>query len=362
MNTSLGWHQLVGLTGPSAGAYFHTHLGLCGAGAAGRSPAQHCTLTTSSQTWDLPCRLPRECTWESHHHSALNLSSFPGDNPNKPMNPFITGVFGALAGAASVFGNTPLDVVKTRMQVQCQGLVWDTQCLGAGWGHLLPGTCFMQLVGQAHDACKVWFGRCLGLLLSHGECLHGGGTCLWGLISCTSGGRSVPHGTPPALCLASENLQMQPWLWPLILLSRPTGAGSTQVQEHLGLRLPDHETRRAPGVSSAVGVAGGRMGREGAVRGPSPTAPSLSLAGFTRVQCLAWAVCVLTWPSSSSSTMRWSNSSTRCGKRTEGPGQAAPPPVPRRASAGEQRPNPHPPAALLGPGLPYTPQTWHLYL
>lgn len=28
---------------------------------------------------------------------------------------------------------------------------------------------------QAHDASEVWFGRCLGLLLSHGECLHGGG-------------------------------------------------------------------------------------------------------------------------------------------------------------------------------------------
>ncbi|KAM8976032.1 tricarboxylate transport protein, mitochondrial-like [Pelodytes ibericus] len=39
-----------------------------------------------------------------------------GDDPQREMNPFITGAFGATAGAASVFGNTPLDVIKTRMQ------------------------------------------------------------------------------------------------------------------------------------------------------------------------------------------------------------------------------------------------------
>lgn len=37
-------------------------------------------------------------------------------DPKKPINKMVVGTFGAIAGAASVFGNTPIDVVKTRMQ------------------------------------------------------------------------------------------------------------------------------------------------------------------------------------------------------------------------------------------------------
>ena len=39
------------------------------------------------------------------------------EDVNKPVPKPLTGLFGIVAGAASVFGNTPLDVIKTRMQV-----------------------------------------------------------------------------------------------------------------------------------------------------------------------------------------------------------------------------------------------------
>lgn len=41
---------------------------------------------------------------------------YKGDDPSKPVPKMLVGAFGAVAGAASVFGNTPIDVVKTRMQ------------------------------------------------------------------------------------------------------------------------------------------------------------------------------------------------------------------------------------------------------
>ncbi|GFO10583.1 tricarboxylate transport protein, mitochondrial [Plakobranchus ocellatus] len=41
---------------------------------------------------------------------------YRGDNKQKKVPTLVTGAFGAIAGTISVYGNTPIDVVKTRMQ------------------------------------------------------------------------------------------------------------------------------------------------------------------------------------------------------------------------------------------------------
>ena len=41
---------------------------------------------------------------------------YRGGDPNGKVPKLIVGLFGGFAGACSVIGNTPLDVIKTRMQ------------------------------------------------------------------------------------------------------------------------------------------------------------------------------------------------------------------------------------------------------
>lgn len=41
---------------------------------------------------------------------------YKGGDKNKEVPKLVVGLFGAIAGTVSVFGNTPIDVVKTRMQ------------------------------------------------------------------------------------------------------------------------------------------------------------------------------------------------------------------------------------------------------
>lgn len=43
---------------------------------------------------------------------------YRGDDHNKKVPTLVVGGFGVIAGACSVYGNTPIDVVKTRLQVR----------------------------------------------------------------------------------------------------------------------------------------------------------------------------------------------------------------------------------------------------
>lgn len=60
-------------------------------------------------------------------------------DPNAPVPKPIVGAFGAIAGAASVFGNTPLDVVKTRMQgLEASKYKNSVDCMLKIWKHEGP--------------------------------------------------------------------------------------------------------------------------------------------------------------------------------------------------------------------------------
>ncbi|XP_076383578.1 mitochondrial citrate transporter scheggia [Megalopta genalis] len=73
---------------------------------------------------------------------------YKGDNKDASVPKLVIGGFGACAGAASVFGNTPLDVVKTRMQgleaakykntVDCIIQIWKNEGPTAFYKGTLP--------------------------------------------------------------------------------------------------------------------------------------------------------------------------------------------------------------------------------
>ncbi|XP_061399566.1 putative tricarboxylate transport protein, mitochondrial [Musca vetustissima] len=73
---------------------------------------------------------------------------YKGDDKNKHVPKLVVGAFGAIAGAASVFGNTPLDVVKTRMQgleaakykntADCAMKIWKNEGFSAFYKGTVP--------------------------------------------------------------------------------------------------------------------------------------------------------------------------------------------------------------------------------
>jgi len=73
---------------------------------------------------------------------------YRGGDPNVKVSKPIVGLFGAVAGAASVYGNTPIDVVKTRMQgldakkyrntIDCAVQIWKKEGFFAFYKGTVP--------------------------------------------------------------------------------------------------------------------------------------------------------------------------------------------------------------------------------
>ncbi|XP_049878956.1 putative tricarboxylate transport protein, mitochondrial [Pectinophora gossypiella] len=64
---------------------------------------------------------------------------YKGGDRDKPVPKYIVGLFGGIAGAASVFGNTPIDVVKTRMQgLEAKKYKNTLDCFIKTWKHEGP--------------------------------------------------------------------------------------------------------------------------------------------------------------------------------------------------------------------------------
>ncbi|XP_059490344.1 putative tricarboxylate transport protein, mitochondrial [Neocloeon triangulifer] len=75
-------------------------------------------------------------------------------DPNAPVPKLVVGAFGAVAGAASVFGNTPIDVVKTRMQgLEAHKYKNTADCALQIWKHEGPKAFYKGTVPRLSRVC-----------------------------------------------------------------------------------------------------------------------------------------------------------------------------------------------------------------
>mgnify|MGYP005984877939 FL=1 len=79
---------------------------------------------------------------------------YRGGDPNANVPKPVVGVFGAIAGAASVFGNTPIDVVKTRLQGLEAHLYKGTlDCIVKVWKNEGPAAFYKGTVPRLGRVC-----------------------------------------------------------------------------------------------------------------------------------------------------------------------------------------------------------------
>uniref|UniRef100_A0A914W2A0 Citrate transport protein n=1 Tax=Plectus sambesii TaxID=2011161 RepID=A0A914W2A0_9BILA len=79
---------------------------------------------------------------------------YRGGDPNVKINKLLVGAFGAVAGAASVYGNTPIDVVKTRMQgLEAKKYKNTIDCAVQIWKHEGPMAFYKGTVPRLSRVC-----------------------------------------------------------------------------------------------------------------------------------------------------------------------------------------------------------------